>query len=104
MPALAAAAHHVVALDQRGYGRTTGWDGAYETSVDSFRLTNLARDVLGLASALDYLSVAVVVGHDSTLPPPPKRMQPCSGHFLAEGGRYWHRACGGCLACADHHG
>ena len=27
MPALADAGYHVVAPDQRGYGRTTGWDG-----------------------------------------------------------------------------
>ena len=27
MPALAAAGYHVIAPDQRGYGRTTGWDG-----------------------------------------------------------------------------
>jgi pimeloyl-ACP methyl ester carboxylesterase len=28
MPALAAAGYHVIAPDQRGYGRTTGWDPA----------------------------------------------------------------------------
>jgi pimeloyl-ACP methyl ester carboxylesterase len=68
MPALAAAGYHVVAPDQRGYGRTTGWDGAYETSVDSFRLPNLVRDALGLVSALGYRSVAAVVGHDFGAP------------------------------------
>ena len=40
MPALAAAGFHVVAPDQRGYGRTTGWDAAYDGDVDSFRLLN----------------------------------------------------------------
>ena len=30
MPALAAAGYHVIAPDQRGYGRTTGWDGSYD--------------------------------------------------------------------------
>ena len=29
MPVLAAAGFHVVAPDQRGYGRTTGWDADY---------------------------------------------------------------------------
>ena len=30
MPPLAAAGYHVVAPDQRGYGRTTGWDADYD--------------------------------------------------------------------------
>ena len=61
---LAAAGYHVIAPDQRGYGRTTGWDGAYDGDLGSFRLFNLVRDVLGLVSALGLRSVAVVVGHD----------------------------------------
>src|SRR5580704_18098599 len=64
MGPLAAAGYHVVAPDQRGYGRTTGWDGAYDGDLDSFRLPNLVRDALGLVSALGYLSVAAVIGHD----------------------------------------
>ncbi|HEU5283920.1 MAG TPA: alpha/beta hydrolase [Burkholderiales bacterium] len=61
---IAAAGYHVVAPDQRGYGRTTGWDGDYDGDLDSFRLLNLVRDVLGLVSALGYRSVAAVIGHD----------------------------------------
>src|SRR3954453_282463 len=61
---LAAAGLHVVAPDQRGYGRTTGWDAAYDGDLDSFRRPNLVRDALGLVSALGYHSVAAVVGHD----------------------------------------
>ncbi|HUV65392.1 MAG TPA: alpha/beta hydrolase [Sedimentisphaerales bacterium] len=61
---LARAGFHVVAPDQRGYGRTTGWDSNYDGDVGSFRLLNLARDALGLISALGYKSVAAVVGHD----------------------------------------
>jgi len=64
MPALAAEGFHVVAPDQRGYGRTTGWDAAYDGDVDSFRLSNLVRDALGLVEALGRRSVAAVVGHD----------------------------------------
>src|SRR5262249_53333418 len=40
MGPLAAAGYHVVAPDQRGYGRTTGWDPAYDGDVRSFRLLN----------------------------------------------------------------
>ncbi len=61
---LAEAGFHVVAPDQRGYGRTTGWDDAYDGDLESFRLPNLVRDALGLVSALGYRSVAGVVGHD----------------------------------------
>jgi len=61
---LAAAGYHVVAPDQRGYGRTSGWNDAYDGDVDSFRLPNLVRDALGLVSALGYRSVKAVIGHD----------------------------------------
>ncbi len=61
---LAAAGFHVVAPDQRGYGRTTGWDGAYDGDLASFSLMSLARDALALVFALGHRSVAAVVGHD----------------------------------------
>ena len=61
---LASAGYHVVAPDQRGYGRTTGWDGNYDGDLGSFRLLNIVRDTVGLVSALGSRSVAAVVGHD----------------------------------------
>jgi len=64
MPALAAAGYHVVAPDQRGYGRTTGWDAIFDGDLASFQMLNLVRDALGLVAALGYRSVAAVVGHD----------------------------------------
>jgi pimeloyl-ACP methyl ester carboxylesterase len=64
MPALASAGYHVIAPDQRGYGRTTGWDPAYDGDLSSFRLLNLVRDALGLVSAFGYRSIDAVVGHD----------------------------------------
>ncbi len=64
MPALAAAGFHVIAPDQRGYGRTTGWDAGYDGSLMPFRLTNLVRDALGIVAAFGHRSVAAVVGHD----------------------------------------
>ena len=65
MMPLAEAGYHVVAPDQRGYGRTTGWDGNYDGDVASFRTLNLVRDVMALVSALGYRSVAGVFGHDA---------------------------------------
>jgi pimeloyl-ACP methyl ester carboxylesterase len=64
MPQLAAAGYHVIAPDQRGYGRTTGWDASYDGDLNSFRLLNLVRDALGLVSAFGYAHVDAVVGHD----------------------------------------
>src|SRR5438132_1499269 len=64
MPPLAAAGFHVVAPDLRGYGRTKGWDGDYDSDLTSFRLLNAVRDALGLVSALGYRRVALVAGHD----------------------------------------
>jgi pimeloyl-ACP methyl ester carboxylesterase len=61
---LSSAGFHVVAPDQRGYGRTTGWDSNYDGDLASFRMLNLVRDALGLVSALGHRSVAAVVGHD----------------------------------------
>src|SRR5262252_9496405 len=61
---LAAAGFHVVAPDQRGYGRTTGWDADYDGDLASFRILNAVRDALGLVSAFGYREVALVAGHD----------------------------------------
>ncbi|MEZ5843731.1 MAG: alpha/beta hydrolase [Hyphomicrobiaceae bacterium] len=64
MPALAAAGYHVIAPDQRGYGRTTGADMRYDTDLAPYRILNLVRDAMGLLAALGLRSVDCVVGHD----------------------------------------
>ena len=61
---IAAAGFHVIAPDQRGYGRTTGWNGDYDGDLHAFRMLNLVRDTVGLVAALGYRSVATIVGHD----------------------------------------
>ena len=68
MPALAAAGYHAIAPDQRGYGRTTGWDDSYDADPDPFRILNMTRDAIGLVYALGYRSVAMIVGHDAGAP------------------------------------
>ena len=62
IPPLAAAGYHVVAFDQRGYGRTHSPDGVI--ALADFRPLNLVRDVVVLAHALGYQRVRCVVGHD----------------------------------------
>jgi len=64
MVPLADAGYRVIAPDQRGYGRTTGWDAAYDGDLASFRLTNLVRDAVQLLKILGINSVASVIGHD----------------------------------------
>lgn len=66
MPALADAGHYVVAFDQRGYGRTTGWDDSTfaKTDLSQFSHTTLVKDVVILVHALGYREVKCIVGHD----------------------------------------
>ena len=61
---LAEAGFHVVAPDQRGYGRTTGWSADYDGDLHPFSILNAVRDALALVLALGHRSVAAVVGHD----------------------------------------
>lgn len=66
MPPLAhAGPYHIVAPDQRGFGRTTDWDSRPYGEVDlhTCSRTALVRDVLVLVRALGYETVKCVVGH-----------------------------------------
>jgi microsomal epoxide hydrolase len=65
LPLAHAGPYHIVAPDQRGFGRTTGWDSRPYGEVDlhTCSRTSLVRDVLVLARALGYATVKCVVGH-----------------------------------------
>jgi pimeloyl-ACP methyl ester carboxylesterase len=65
---LAAAGYHVIAPDQRGYGRTLGWDDSFDADADQFRTLNMVRDAVGLVYALGYRRIAAIVGHDAGAP------------------------------------
>ena len=64
MGPLANAGFHVVAPDQRGFGRTTGWDADYDSDITPFRNLNLVEDVCALMDALEIGQAAAVIGHD----------------------------------------
>ncbi len=64
MPPLADAGYYVIAPDQRGYGRTTGWDAGYDGDLASFRMTNLVSDAIHLLKNLRIEGVKAVIGHD----------------------------------------
>jgi pimeloyl-ACP methyl ester carboxylesterase len=52
LTALAAAGFHVVAPDQRGYGRTTGGDDRFDGDWQASGMLHLVDDVLDLLQAL----------------------------------------------------
>jgi len=64
IPRLADAGYRVIAPDQRGYGRTTGWDHRYDAELLAFGMKNLVRDAVALLDALGLGRIAGVIGHD----------------------------------------
>ena len=64
MRPLADAGYHVMAPDQRGYGRSGGTDVAYDADLAPFSTLNRVRDLLALTSALGHRSLTAVIGHD----------------------------------------
>ncbi|KAI1328190.1 Alpha/Beta hydrolase protein [Xylariaceae sp. FL0255] len=66
LPKIADAGYYCVAMDQRGYGRTTGWPQRtfYEVDLSEFVFTNLVRDLVCLVYGLGYMEAYSIVGHD----------------------------------------
>jgi pimeloyl-ACP methyl ester carboxylesterase len=66
MPSVAEKGYYCVAMDQRGYGRTTGWTKAKFEDVDlnEYTITNLVRDLVCLVYKLGYKEVHTIIGHD----------------------------------------
>ena len=58
IPALAEAGFHVVAPDQRGYGKTDRPE-----AIEDYHIFNLVGDIVGLVHALGE-EKAVIIGHD----------------------------------------
>ena len=64
MPLLADHGYHVIAPDQRGYGRTTPEPVSYSDAVEPYSILNLAGDMVALLGALGLNRVDAVIGHD----------------------------------------
>jgi len=64
MVPLAQAGYWVVAPDQRGYGRTTGWSKGYDVDLAEFSVPNRVRDAIALVRALGREHVDGLLGHD----------------------------------------
>jgi pimeloyl-ACP methyl ester carboxylesterase len=58
LPAIAEAGFHAVALDVRGYGRSSK-----PSALDAYRVLDLADDVAGVVAAIGA-DAAIVIGHD----------------------------------------
>ena len=60
------AGYYCVAMDQRGYGRTKGWENKpfHEVDLNTYTNTNLVRDLVCLTWRLAYKEVACIIGHD----------------------------------------
>jgi pimeloyl-ACP methyl ester carboxylesterase len=58
IPVLAAAGYHVLAPDQRGYGRTSG-----PADIAAYNVADLSADLIGLLDDVDA-DEAVFIGHD----------------------------------------
>ena len=58
LTALAAAGYRAVAIDQRGYGRSSK-----PSDLDAYRIHHLVADVVGVVAALGE-TTAVIIGHD----------------------------------------
>lgn len=65
---LAELGYHVVAPDQRGYGRTEGPIPVYDEDLTPYRPLGYVRDALALVAALGRTEVACVIGHDFGAP------------------------------------
>jgi pimeloyl-ACP methyl ester carboxylesterase len=61
---LANAGYHVIAPDQRGYGRSGGTDVKFDDDLTPFSTLNRVRDLMALVNALGHRDLAMVVGHD----------------------------------------
>ena len=61
---LADLGYHVIAPDQRGYGRTTGWASGFDEDLFTSRMPNLVRDAMGLLFRMGHDHAEHVLGHD----------------------------------------
>ncbi|KAI5921799.1 Alpha/Beta hydrolase protein [Camillea tinctor] len=66
LPRVAGSRYYCIAMDQRGYGRTTGWPrrAYHEVDLNDYAFTNLVRDLVCLVYKLGYTEVHSIIGHD----------------------------------------
>jgi len=65
IPILSNNGYHVIAPDQRGFGKTLGADLSYTSDLSSYNHKNLSLDIYSLINTLGYEKVKCIIGHDS---------------------------------------
>jgi len=65
IPLLSNNGYHVIAPDQRGFGKTIGGDSTYTSDLSSYSHENLSDDIYYLIKKLGYERVKCIIGHDS---------------------------------------
>ncbi|MEC7838039.1 MAG: alpha/beta hydrolase [Chloroflexota bacterium] len=65
IPILSNNGYHVIAPDQRGFGKTLGADLSYTSDLSSYNHRNLSLDIYSLINTLGYEKVKCIIGHDS---------------------------------------
>jgi len=65
IPILNINGYHVIAPDQRGFGKTLGGDSTYTSDLKSYNQKNLSDDIYYLIKKLGYDRVKCIIGHDS---------------------------------------
>ena len=75
LAAFAAAGYYVVAPDCRGFGRTSGWDHAWDADPTPFLMLNMVRDQIALGNLRTSAQTAVGM---LMSPGPRNDSRPCS--------------------------
>ena len=65
LPLLAKEGFRVIAIDQRGYGKTTGGSIKYEDDIREYNLINLSFDLVSFLNEMKIKEIDILIGHDA---------------------------------------
>ena len=65
LPLLGKEGFRVIAIDQRGYGKTTGGSIKYEDDIREYNLINLSFDLVSFINKMKINKIELLVGHDA---------------------------------------
>ena len=65
LPLLSKEGFRVIAIDQRGYGKTIGGSKKYEDDIREYNLINLVSDLVSFLKEMNINNIDLLVGHDA---------------------------------------
>ncbi len=65
LPLLSKEGFRVIAIDQRGYGKTIGGSKEYEDDIREYNLINLVSDLVSFLREMNINCIDLLVGHDA---------------------------------------